>query len=225
MTADPSLVPDARVIERLGFQDAAEYAFHGAEVVHAAALAPAQRAHIAVRILDVNDPEAAGTLLEAGSQMDGPVGIAAKKRVMRLDLELDAGEAHGQRLAELFQLLARHRVEPSLISSSAERASVLVVPSEGLDAVLLELGRSASVERDLALLAVIGKGRSYDADLAKAGLDLLLAAGIEVVEAYLGSRLQNQAFLVRCTDLEQAARTLHAGLLRPRSARTVPARE
>lgn len=225
MTADPSLVPDARVIERLGFQEAAEYAFHGAEVVHAAALAPVQRAQIAVRILDVNDPEAPGTLLEAGFHTEGPVGIAAKKRVLRLDLELDAGESRGQRLAELFQLLARHRVEPSLISSGAERASVLVVQSDGLDAVLLELGRSASVERDLALLAVIGQARSYDADPARTGLDLLLEAGIVPVETYLGSHLQSQAFLVRAADLERAARTLHAGLLRARTARVLPAVE
>jgi aspartate kinase len=225
MTADPSLVPDARVIERLGFQEAAEYAFHGAEVVYAAALVPVERAGIAVRILDVNDPEAAGTLLTADAQPEGPVGIAAQKRVLRLDVDLAVGDTRGQRLAELFQLLARHRVEPSLISSSAERASALVVPSDGLDAVLLELGRGASVERDLALLAVIGKGRSYDADVARNALEQLRQSGIEVVEAYLGSRFPSQAFLVRAADLERAARTLHAGLIARRNARVLPAAE
>jgi aspartate kinase len=222
MTADPTLVPDARVIERLGFQEAAECAFHGAEVVHAAALEPVQRADIPVRILDVNDPEAPGTVLEGGSTAEGPVGIAARKRVMRLDLDLDAGEARGQRLAELFQLLARHRVEPIMISSSADRASVLVAPGDGLDAVLLELGRSASVERDLSLLAVIGKGAAHDPELSRQGLDLLLQARIEVVEAYLGSGLQRQAFLVRAADLQRAACTLHAGVLRMRGARVQP---
>jgi aspartate kinase len=222
MTADPSLVPEARVIERLGFQEAAEYAFHGAEVVHAAALAPVQRADIAVRILDVNDPDAPGTLLEAGSQREGPVGIAAKKQVMRLELELDAGEARGQRLADLFQLLARHRVEPILISSGAERVGVLVAPCDGLDAVLLDLGRGATLERDLALLAVIGKSAEYDADLSKQGLALLSNARVEVVEACLGTGPQSQSFLVRSADLERAACALHSGLLRPRPARVQP---
>jgi aspartate kinase len=223
MTADPSMVPEARVIERLGFQEAAEYAFHGAEVVHAAALAPVQRADIAVRILDVNDPDAQGTLLEPASQREGPVGIAAKKRVLRLVLELDAGEARGQRLADLFQLLARNRVEPISISSGAERVGVLVSPCEGLDAVLLELGRGARVERDLALIAVIGKGPEYGADLSKQALALLCDAHVEVVEACLGTGPQSQVFLVRSADLQRAACALHTGLLLPRVARVQPA--
>jgi len=219
MTADPTLVPDARVIERLGFQDAAEYAFHGAEIVHAAALAPAQRADISVRILDVNDPDAPGTSLETGSAREGPVGIAAMKRVMRIDVALDAGEARGPRFSELFQCLARRRVEPISISSSADRIGVLVAASDGLDAALLELGRTASVERDLALLAVIGACPDYDEDLSKRGLALLAEARVEVVEACVGTTRPSQTFLVRSADLARAACALHAGLLCARRER------
>jgi aspartate kinase len=231
MTADPSLVPDARVIERLSFQDAAEFAFHGAEVVHAAALAPVKRADIPVRVLDVNDPNAPGTVLEAGAPHDGPVGIAAKKRVVRIDLSLDACDARGQRLADLFQSLARRRVEPMAIASAAERASVIVAPCDGLDAVLAELGRAASVERDLALLAVIGgtRGIAKDpmhapgAERAPSGIDVLRAAGVEIIETFFATRMQSQAFIVQAADLERAARALHAGLLRKRVTRPTPA--
>jgi len=222
MTADPSLVPDARVIERLGFQDAAAYAFHGAEIVHAAALGPVQRADVSVRILDVNDPDAPGTLLDSGSRRDGPVGIAALKRVLRIDVALEPGEPRGGRLAELFQLLAHHRVEPIAIDSGAERIGVLAAPTPGLDAALLDLGRGASVERDLALLAVIGKCADYEQDLARRSLALLEQARIEIVEASVGSAPVSQSFLVRAADLERAARVLHAGLLCARGARVQP---
>lgn len=219
MTADPDIVPEARVIERLGFQEAAEYAFHGADVLHAAALAPAQRANIGVRILDVNDPEAAGTQLFTSTPGEGPVGIAARKRLVRLDLDTSSAEARAPRMAELLDVLARHRIEPGLLSASAERVSVFVAPGPALDACLAELGRRASVERDLALATVIGKSIGYDTALAMRALDLLEDARIEVVEAFIGSRQPSQIFIVAATDLVRAVRTLHAGLLRPQGAR------
>ncbi len=79
MTADPALVPDARVIDRLSFEDAAAFAAQGAEILHPEALAPALRAGVAVRFLDVRDPRSAGTTLDARAGASGPVGIAVRR--------------------------------------------------------------------------------------------------------------------------------------------------
>jgi aspartate kinase len=219
MTADPEIVPDARVIDRVGFQEALEFAFHGADVLYGPALAPAQRAGITVRVLDVNDMDAPGTVLETTTRGEGPVGIAARKNVYRLDLTLGPADLRGQRIAELFTVLARHRVEPGMISTSGERVSLLVAPGPGLDSAVAELGRKVRVERNVAVLAVIGHSLGYDKALAGRTLELLHEAQVEVIEAFVGSRQPSQIFLVPSADLEKAVRALHAALLRPQGAR------
>jgi aspartate kinase len=219
MTADPRIVPEARVIERIGFAEAAEYAFHGAEVLLAAALVPAQRANLSVRVLDVNDPSARGTLLATSSRDEGPVGIAARRKIHRLHLPLVTGELRVPRIAELAAVLARHRVDPGLFSGNAEGASLLVPPAPGLEACLAELGSTVRVEQDLALAAVIGKSAGYDSDVALRAQNLLAEARVEVIEGFVGSRSPSQAFLVSAGDLERAVRALHAGLLQRQGVR------
>jgi aspartate kinase len=218
MTADPDLVPDARVIERLGFQEAAEYAFHGAEVLYGPAITILRRSGVSVRMLDARRPSAPGTVLEARTHGEGPVGIAARRALVRVDLALEGGELRAPRCAELFGALARHRVEPGLVSSQGERVGAYVAPASGLESALGELGRRASVVRDLALLAVIGRDVGQDTTLATRALDLLAAQRVEVREAFVGSRVPSQAFVVPAADLARAACALHAGLLRPQGA-------
>lgn len=218
MTADPEIEPEARVIERLGFQEAQEYAFHGAEVLYGPALTPVQRAGVTVRILNVNDPDAPGTVLETTTRGEGPVGIATRSNVYRLDLAIGASDHRGPRVAELFTTLARHRVEPGMVSTSGERVSVLVTPGAGLDAVVTELGRKVRVERDLAVLALIGHSIGEDRGLATRCIHLLEEAHVEVIESFVGSRQPSQVFVVPNADLERAVHALHAGLLRPQTS-------
>jgi aspartate kinase len=214
MTADPEIVPDARVIERLGFQEAQEYAFHGAEVLYGPALAPVQRAGVTVRILNVNDPDAPGTVLETTTRGDGPVGIAARADVYRLDLAIGPADHRGPRVAELFTILARHHVEPSVVSTSGERVSVMIAPCSGLDAAVAELGRKVKIERDLAVVALIGRSIGADTNLATRCVELLTESNVDCLESFAGTRQPSLVFVVRQVQLERAVRSLHEGLLR-----------
>jgi aspartate kinase len=219
MTADPDLVPEARTVERLGLAEAAEYAFHGAEVVYGAALAPVQRANVSVRILDARTPSDAGTVLEAASRPVGAVGLAARRRLLRLEVAIGPLEPRGACLADLFALMARHQIEPGLVSTAGDRAVVHVAPCLGLEALVAALGRRARVERDISLVAVVGRDLGADGVLAARAMAALANAGVAVHEACVGARVSSQAFVVAEAQLERAARALHAELFPAPAAR------
>jgi aspartokinase len=111
-------------------------------------------------------------------------------------------------------VLARHRIEPGLISTSGERVSVLVPPGSAIEGALTELGRRAAVVRDLGIAAVIGRDVGNDTTLATRALEMLAEQRVEVREAFVG-RAPSQVFLVPAGDLERAVRGLHAFLLAP----------
>ena len=221
MTADPEIVPDARVIEHLGFQEATEYAFHGAEVLYGPALSPVQRGGITVRILDVHDPAARGTILEARTRGEGPVGIAARRSVLRVDLAIGASELRAPRVAELFTVLARHRVEPGVdldLRRPHQRA-------RRADGQRRGRGRRAGSPRvGRARPGARGRDRArhrlrHDAGRAHS-LELLSEERVEVAEAFVGVRAPSQVFVVPADELERTVRVLHAGLLSPVRARS-----
>src|SRR4029453_2706658 len=61
MTADPRIVPEARPIETISFDEASELAYFGARVLHPLTLAPAIEKGIPVRIKNSRRPDFAGT--------------------------------------------------------------------------------------------------------------------------------------------------------------------
>ena len=61
LTADPRVVPDARVIPQLHAREAAELAYYGAKVLHPRALIPVAGRRIPVFVRPFADPDSAGT--------------------------------------------------------------------------------------------------------------------------------------------------------------------
>ena len=62
-TTDPRVVPAAKRIDEIAFEEAAEMATFGAKVLHPATLLPAVRSDIPVFVGSSKDPKAGGTLV------------------------------------------------------------------------------------------------------------------------------------------------------------------
>ena len=63
MTADPRLVPNAKTIPQITYQEVSELAFFGAKVLHPKTIRPVIEANIALRVLNTFEPENLGTRL------------------------------------------------------------------------------------------------------------------------------------------------------------------
>src|SRR5207249_226602 len=61
LTADPRIVPDARVVPQVHLREAAELAYYGAKVLHPRALVPVIKQNVAIRIRPFADPASLGT--------------------------------------------------------------------------------------------------------------------------------------------------------------------
>ncbi len=126
MTADPAIVPEARVVDRMSFEDATALASHGAEVLHPETLEPALRAGFAVRILDVRHPRDPGTALEARSEERGPVAIAVR-RTFREGQALVAVVGRGDFGARALEALREAGLGPLESESGPDRSARLFV--------------------------------------------------------------------------------------------------
>ena len=79
LTADPRLVPGARVLPSLSYEDAETLATFGAKVLHPKALEPAASREIPVRVLNSHRPAAPGTRIDAsGTNARGYTAVASR---------------------------------------------------------------------------------------------------------------------------------------------------
>jgi aspartate kinase len=223
LTADPDVVPDALRIPVLGREEAVEFAVNGAQVLHAGALEPAERADLVVRIADVNDPDAPGSRIEARSPVEGPLGLAHQPGLALVRATLSLGRDQGTQLAELLRELAEAGLEPSRIAFAGRDVQALIPDDVRLEPFVRGRATTLSVQRGLGSLAVIGRGVGEDRELGERVRALAARAGAEL-EAAPGSRhASSQAFLVAAGALDRAVTAVHDGLFkapRPRALQT-----
>jgi aspartate kinase len=137
MSADPALVPTARVIPVLSYGEVGELSYFGAHVVHPRAVEPLLVEKIPLRVRNPFNLDHAGTLIQADSDENG-IGLKAVTAVDGLALStrgrsIDVVEV----LNQVHGLVGRTATGPvSVMQSYAHSQLVFVVPtSEGPTAV------------------------------------------------------------------------------------------
>lgn len=220
-TTDPRVVPTAKRIDEITFEEAAEMATFGAKVLHPATLLPAVRRDIPVFVGSSKDPAAGGTRV-CNETRNPPLfrALALRRKQTLLTLHsLNMLHTFGF-LAELFNILARHNVSVDLITTS-EVSVALTLDTTGststsasllTQALLTELSSlcRVEVEEDLALVAIIGNQLSKACGVGKEVFGVLDPFNLRMI--CYGASSYNLCFLVPGNDAESVVRTLHRNL-------------
>jgi len=129
MTADPRLVPGARVIPRLTYAEAIELAFFGAKVIHWKAILPVMDGGVPLRVRNSFRPSKPGTRILPG--LTSRAGVAAVTAVPRVHLvAVRADRAYGpvELATRVLSWLEPMRAHPLLLlQSSAENSLALAI--------------------------------------------------------------------------------------------------
>ena len=133
LTADPRVVPDARVIPQLHLREAAELAYYGAKVLHPRALIPVAGRPIPVFVRPFAEPDAPGTEISARRTLDKyPVKALSAATGQALITVAGNGMLGVPGIAaRTFEALHREGISVSLISqSSSEQSICFSVPGQ-----------------------------------------------------------------------------------------------
>jgi aspartokinase/homoserine dehydrogenase 1 len=224
LSADPRRVPDAQVIDSLSYNEAMELAYFGAKVIHPQTMAPAVGRHIPIWIRNTFAPDHPATLICAEPKSSLAVkGITTIEGVALMNLEGAGmigvpGTAH-----RLFGALREEGISVILISQgSSEHSICCAIPLAEADRALRvvraafdrELGegqiQSVEVDRDLAILAVVGDGMAGMPGVAAKVFNALGAAGVNVRAIAQGASERNISVVVPGKAATRALRAVHA---------------
>jgi len=216
MTSDPRLVPEAEVINEVGFQEAAELAYFGAKVLHPLTIKPAIEQGIPVRILNTMRPDYRGTIIKSDEDIDRgdaekrPIcAIAAKKNITALFISsFKMLMAHGF-LSKVFDIFNRHSTSIDLIATSEVSVSLTLDNTDQLDSIIRELKELGDVRilTDVSIVTVVG--RQFREQSGIAGEVFSALGNVNIIMISGGASDINLSFVVSNEDADKSIKQLH----------------
>ena len=210
LTADPRVVPDARLIDRIRFDEASELASFGAKVLHPSTIAPAVRLGIPVSILNAKQPQGQGTLIAFDAPRRPVTAIAGKEGVTVVKVRSPRMLlAHGF-LARIFEIFDRHRTSVDVVATSEVSVSLTIDDARHLESLTVDLSQlgDVSVERNRGIVALVGAGLGADSEAMARALGALKDKRIHMLS--LSASGINLTMLVDADQVPSAMRQLHS---------------
>ena len=219
--ANPSIVKDPAPIAELTYREMRELSYAGFSVFHDEALEPVYRAHVPVNIRNTNNPDADGTrILPNRTSTDIPVvGIAAMEDVCCIYLSkylMNRQIGFGRRL---LQILEAEEISFEHVPSGIDNMSV-VIREENLSVqkekrVIEQIRQTLApedvfVERNLALIMVVGEGMRHTVGIASRATSALAGAEVNIEMINQGSNEVSMMFGIKSGDMELAVQALYA---------------
>jgi len=210
MTADPRIVPGARVLPEVSFQEASELAYFGAKVLHPLTIKPAVEKSIPVRILNTMSPDKPGTLIKASVAVDAGIrAVASKKGITAIFISSPKMLMSHGFLAKIFEVFDRYQTPIDLISTSEISVALTIDQVDRLEAIREALSAHGEVQvmTETAIVTVVGAQFREQVGIAGSVFNALRDTNILMISG--GASDINLSFVVARGDADRAVKQLH----------------
>jgi len=225
LTADPRLVPEARTLREISYNEAAELAYFGAKVLHPKTLRPVSEAGIPVWIRNSFAPERQGTKITATGHPTAR-GVKAITAISGVSLITVGGRAivglPGV-AGKTFSAVANAQANVLLISQSSSQNDICFIITSEDEARTVEKLREAfafdlahqqiehiTVNPEIAIVAVVGDRMRGTPGISGRTFSALGRKGINIIAIAQGSSEYNVSFVVEATMMREAVQSLHS---------------
>lgn len=216
MTADPKVVPDARVITTISYDEVSQMAALGAKVIHPRAADIGREHNVRVVIRPLGNRRG-GTMLVRGPELGVPISdgrpviaLAHLPDVVQLKVRLDGrnGDYVG-RSRQILDRLAQADVSIDLITLMPDVLAFSVKDDDADRAVRLlqREGHSVTATRPCAKVSVIGAGMRGVPGVMARVVRALQSAGADILQT--ADSHTTISCLVRREQMEAALQALH----------------
>ncbi len=224
MTADPRMVKKAFSLAELTYTEAMELSYFGAKVIYPPTMIPAFLKKIPIVIKNTFEPEFEGTIIQHDCKPSNMAikGISSINNISILNVEGSGMVGKSGFSGRLFSLLAREQINVILITQSSsehsitfavspgdtERASQIIEQEFELELLAKKL-EHVEIERDLAILAVVGENMKETPGVSGKLFHALGRNGVNVRAIAQGSSEYNISVIISAHDLAKALNAVH----------------
>jgi len=224
LSADPTIVNDAKTIPHLTYEEAMELAHAGAKVIFPPTMIPALYKSIPIHIKNTFEPENSGTIITKERSLDEhfAVGISSLYNITLIRFQGAGMVGRYGVIGRVFEALAKKKINIILVSQVFSEHSICfaIKPEEVELAKRLlheefsfELEKrfvdSIKIEDNLSLIAVVGEGMRHTPGIAAKVFGRLGTEEVNVIAIAQGSSERNISFIIDDNDVDRALLALH----------------
>lgn len=217
-TADPRIVPNARKLSEVSYDEMLEFASLGAKVLHNRSVEMAKRYGVKLMVLS-SMTRAEGTIIKEKTTMEKMLvsGVAADKNTARVSV-LGVSDEPGIAF-RLFNLLARHQINVDIIIQSVGRDNKKDISftvartdlQETLELINVHLemltAQSVSSDDTVAKISIIGAGMTSNPGVAAKMFEAMSSANINI--KMIATSEIRITVLIDEVDTNRAMRVVH----------------
>lgn len=224
LTADPRVINNAYVIDRLSYVEAMELCNFGAKVIYPPTIYPIYHKNIPIVIKNTFNPDAPGTFITREKVGDkkaikgmSSINDACLITVQGLGMVGVIGVNH-----RIFRELARSGVSVFLVSQASSEnttsigvknadaeLAVKVLKEEFKHEIAIGEINDIKAEKDLACVAIVGENMKHTPGIAGKLFGTLGRNGINVIACAQGASETNISFVIRLDSLKKALNVIH----------------
>lgn len=219
LTADPQIVPNARLLPHLSYVEAAQLSWFGAKVLHPRTLIPLATRNVPVRVRNTFRPYTRGTLVgPAERQHSAATAITVRRQLALITVQSRHLFGASENVGQIFALAARAGITPVAVCSSSGHHLSFVI-EEKMAASVVELLQhdlenwKVTSRTALAACACIGSGFTGSPMSPARAVTALAREHIPVVTQ--GASELGIILIIEDRDSERALRSLHRDLVAP----------
>jgi aspartokinase/homoserine dehydrogenase 1 len=224
MTADPRFVPNARIIESIGYQDAMELSHFGAKVIYPPTIQPVLTKDIPVWIKNTFAPDDHGTVIQNKAAANETMirGISSINHLALLSLEGSGMVGVPGFSKRLFEALSNAGINVILITQGSSEHSICVGVNEQVATVAKEVIDEAfaseiaaqkvdplAIEKDLSIVALVGEQMKRHTGISGKMFEALGRNGVNIRAIAQGSSERNISAVIDTKDVKKAINVLH----------------
>lgn len=221
LAANPAIVENPDPITVLTYQEMRELSYAGFSVFHDEALEPVVHRGIPVRVRNTNNPKARGTTIVKERSLDPArpvVGIAAKDGFCSVFISrylMNRAVGFGRRVLHVFEDAGiPYEHTPSGIDNMSVIIRDAYLPIEKEQLIIDNLKKSVNadkvtIERDIALVMVVGEGMQHAIGLTGRAGSALGRARVNIEMINQGSSEVSMMFGVKADEMDDAVQSLY----------------
>ena len=216
LTTDPRIVKTAHPVEEATYEEAAELAYFGAQVLHPRSMMPCRRTGTPVRVKNSYNITSPGSIIvEKHTKEVSPVrAITAVKGVTLYDIVSTRMLGASGFLAHIFNQFLKWNVSIDVIATSEVSVSLTVNSKKDVDGLVEDLKKVAdiNVKKGKAIVTIICDVKRSSAILSSC-FSALDKEGINVQMISQGASKVNISMLCEETEVHQVVRILHEAFI------------
>jgi aspartokinase/homoserine dehydrogenase 1 len=224
MTADPRLVPNAKVIPNISYQEAMELSHFGAKVIYAPTIQPVMAKGIPLWIKNTFAPGDTGTEIERKPHHSiKPVsGLSSIDKVSLLLLQGSGMIGIPGFSKRLFEALSKEKINVILITQSSSEYSICVaidaanaekakkaVDEEFANEIALQKLEPLQGEDNLSIVALVGDNMKSHPGISGKMFAAMGRNGVNIRAIAQGSSEKNISAVISSADVRKAINVLH----------------